>query len=239
MLNTPQGDSADDGRRERPGEAGHGDGGRGAIRVAVSVDVTARGDVIAATLMRFADVEVVPCPDGPSSVGHAGVDVAMALATADESRVAPAVEQMIADLAGFRDPPSVIAVACKVDAEDARRALAAGAHGYVTMADGIGALEDAVRTVAAGGSWIGSPVGVALVQEDALMAGAGLQPRERDILRLVALGYTNAEAASELCFSVRTIETVRGTVCRRLGISSRRELVAAAFDLGLLRDRAA
>jgi two-component system response regulator NreC len=62
----------------------------------------------------------------------------------------------------------------------------------------------------------------------------GLTARERDIVRLVALGHTSREIADRLVLSVRTIETHRARVQRRLGLSSRAELVRWALERGLL-----
>jgi two-component system response regulator NreC len=62
----------------------------------------------------------------------------------------------------------------------------------------------------------------------------GLTARERDVVRLVGLGDTNAEIAARLSLSVRTIETHRARIQRRLGLTSRGELVRWALDRGLL-----
>ena len=62
----------------------------------------------------------------------------------------------------------------------------------------------------------------------------GLTLRERDVVRLIALGHTNAEAAERLSVSVRTIETHRGRIQRRLRLSGRAHLVRWALDNGLL-----
>lgn len=62
----------------------------------------------------------------------------------------------------------------------------------------------------------------------------GLTLRERDIVRLVALGHTNAEVADRLTLSVRTIETHRSRIQRRLGLRNRSGLVRWALDWGLL-----
>ena len=62
----------------------------------------------------------------------------------------------------------------------------------------------------------------------------GLTARERDVVRLVALGHTNDEIAARLTLSVRTIETHRARIKRRLGLSSRAELVRWALERGLL-----
>jgi two-component system response regulator NreC len=62
----------------------------------------------------------------------------------------------------------------------------------------------------------------------------GLTLRERDVVRLIALGHTNAEVAERLSVSVRTIETHRGRIQRRLGLSGRAQLVRWALEHGLL-----
>jgi DNA-binding NarL/FixJ family response regulator len=62
----------------------------------------------------------------------------------------------------------------------------------------------------------------------------GLTVRERDVLRLVALGHTSREIAGQLVLSVRTVETHRARIQARLGVSSRAELVRWALDNELL-----
>ena len=62
----------------------------------------------------------------------------------------------------------------------------------------------------------------------------GLTARERDVVRLVALGHTNSEIADRLTLSVRTIETHRARIQRRLGLSRRAQLVRWALERGLL-----
>jgi two-component system response regulator NreC len=62
----------------------------------------------------------------------------------------------------------------------------------------------------------------------------GLTLRERDIVRLVALGHTNTEIAELLTLSVRTVEKHRGRIQGRLGLSGRAELVRWALGQGLL-----
>jgi two-component system response regulator NreC len=62
----------------------------------------------------------------------------------------------------------------------------------------------------------------------------GLTTRARDVLRLAALGHTSREIADRLVLSVRTVEAHRARIQRRLGVSSRAELVRWALDNGLL-----
>jgi two-component system, NarL family, response regulator NreC len=61
-----------------------------------------------------------------------------------------------------------------------------------------------------------------------------LSDREHEVLRLLALGYTNQEIAKELAISVRTVETHRAHILQKLRLSSRAELVRYALDQGLL-----
>jgi DNA-binding NarL/FixJ family response regulator len=63
---------------------------------------------------------------------------------------------------------------------------------------------------------------------------AGLTARQVDVLRLLGEGFTNAEIASQLVVSVRTVESHVAAVLDKLGAASRREAVASAADLGVL-----
>jgi len=70
-----------------------------------------------------------------------------------------------------------------------------------------------------------------------MTAAPDLSERETDVLRLIALGHTNAEIAEKLYISVRTVETHRARVQQKLGISSRAELVGSALARGLIDTR--
>jgi two-component system response regulator NreC len=67
------------------------------------------------------------------------------------------------------------------------------------------------------------------------MEASELSERETDVLRLIALGHTNAEIAEQLYISVRTVETHRAHIQQKLGVSSRAELVASALSRGLVK----
>ncbi|MGC1852171.1 MAG: helix-turn-helix transcriptional regulator [Solirubrobacterales bacterium] len=62
-----------------------------------------------------------------------------------------------------------------------------------------------------------------------------LSDRETDVLRLIALGHTNAEIAAKLYISVRTVETHRAHIQQKLGVTSRAELVRDALARGLVK----
>ena len=90
-----------------------------------------------------------------------------------------------------------------------------------------------IRLAAAGQTYLNPRLGAALA-----VASPGspdnLTDREVDVLRLIALGHTNAEIAQHLFLSVRTVETHRGHIQQKLGLSTRAELVRYAIDRGLV-----
>jgi two-component system, NarL family, response regulator NreC len=66
------------------------------------------------------------------------------------------------------------------------------------------------------------------------MVASDLSERETEVLRLIALGHTNAEIAEKLYISVRTVETHRAHIQQKLGVSTRAELVRSALSRGLI-----
>ncbi|MDQ1699361.1 MAG: hypothetical protein QOG34_1224, partial [Frankiaceae bacterium] len=116
-------------------------------------------------------------------------------------------------------------------AEDVIGVVRAGARGYVTKTIDGPALTEAIVRVASGDAVFG-PRLAGFVLDAFADAGAtpsvdeldALTPREREVLRLIARGYTYREAAQELVLSERTIETHVSSVLRKLQLSNRREL---------------
>jgi two-component system, NarL family, response regulator NreC len=123
---------------------------------------------------------------------------------------------------------------------DVQMCLAAGASGYLLKETASTELVDAVRRVAAGADYLQPSLGAALAKwqetPGRLRARAidDLSDREREVLRLIALGHTNAEIASMLYVSVRTVENHRASVMRKLGLRTRAELVRQATDAGFV-----
>jgi two-component system, NarL family, response regulator NreC len=119
-------------------------------------------------------------------------------------------------------------------ARDVRRAFDAGADGYLLKSAADEDLVRAVRAVASGERYVHPALGAAL----AAPVGDGpldeLTVREREVLRLLALGHTNQEIAKMLYISVRTAETHRAHIMQKLGLQTRAELVRHAIDRGLL-----
>jgi two-component system response regulator NreC len=117
----------------------------------------------------------------------------------------------------------------------ARHALSAGAIGYVLKEAADDELVEAVRRAARGESYLNPRLGARLASEPAPGPPDDLSEREVDVLRLIALGHTNAEIAERLYLSVRTVETHRAHIQQKLSLSSRAELVAYALKRGLIK----
>lgn len=116
----------------------------------------------------------------------------------------------------------------------ARHALGAGAIGYVLKEAADEELVEAVRRAAVGESYLNPRLGARLASEPPPGPPDDLSEREVDVLRLIALGHTNAEIARRLFLSVRTVETHRAHIQQKLRLSSRAELVGYALKRGLI-----
>jgi two-component system response regulator NreC len=117
----------------------------------------------------------------------------------------------------------------------ARQALSTGALAYVLKEAADDELVEAVRRAAAGETYLNPKLGARVAREPPPGPPDDLSQREVDVLRLIALGHTNAEIAEQLFLSVRTVETHRSHIQQKLRLSSRAELVAYALDRGLIK----
>lgn len=125
-----------------------------------------------------------------------------------------------------------------------RMALSSGASGYVLKQAANNELLAAIRVVAQGGTYLHPSHKTLLFREEGsepkLKSNEQddynrLSPREKEILRLIAMGYTNRQAADELYLSEKTIETYKSRLMTKLGFHSRTELVRYALRLGLIK----
>lgn len=130
----------------------------------------------------------------------------------------------------------IVVLTVESDPAFAREALRAGAIGYVLKEAANSELAQAIRQACEGRTYLHPELG-------AKLAGAPPQPegppdelseREVDVLRLIALGYTNAEIGEQLVLSVRTVESHRAHIQQKLRLQSRAELVRYTLDNGLL-----
>jgi len=118
----------------------------------------------------------------------------------------------------------------------ARKAIAAGALGYVLKDAADSELMNAVALAAEGRTYLNPELGAKLASEppESDSRPDNLSPREIEVLKLIALGHTNGEIAASLFLSVRTVESHRAHIQQKIRLTTRAELVAYARDHGLL-----
>ena len=137
----------------------------------------------------------------------------------------------------------VLVLSMQDDPSYVREAFAAGAQGYVLKEAADEEVVSAVREIAGGGSYVHPALGARMVaaeaQERAAAEADPLSEREREVLRLLALGHTNQEIADQLYISVRTAESHRAHIMQKLRLATRAELVRYALSHGLLADDSA
>ena len=116
----------------------------------------------------------------------------------------------------------------------AREALSAGALGYVLKEAAESELVEAVRRAAVGDTYLNPRLGARVAAEPPPGPPDGLSEREVEVLRMIALGHTNADIAAQLYLSVRTVETHRAHIQQKLRLGSRAELVRYALEHDLV-----
>jgi DNA-binding NarL/FixJ family response regulator len=157
--------------------------------------------------------------------------------------VMPGASGIEATPAVLNEHPSarVLVLSMQDDPTYVHEAFAAGASGYVLKEAADEEVVGAIRDVAGGGRYVHPTLGARLVAADAEeRARAEADPlteREREVLRLLALGHTNQEIAKSLFLSVRTVETHRAHIMQKLRLTTRAELVHYAMEQGLLEQQ--
>lgn len=148
--------------------------------------------------------------------------------------------EVIQDVLSASPKSKILILTMHDDVAYLREAFAAGAHGYVVKAAAHTELIQAVHAVASGERYVHPTLGAALltagaVNEKLRESGqvSDLAEREVDVLRLLALGYTNSEMASMLQLSIRTVETYRYRLQQKVGLRSRAALARLAREAGI------
>jgi len=142
--------------------------------------------------------------------------------------------EAIGDIAKVSPESRVIVMSSQTAPSAVRAALSAGAVGYVPKRAAADELVTAIRHVRAGEGYVDPDLGAKLVVPVDEPALAPLSERERDVLHLLALGYTNQEIGNKLFISVRTVDTHRAHIMRKLSLETRAELVLFALAHGLI-----
>jgi two-component system, NarL family, response regulator NreC len=149
--------------------------------------------------------------------------------------------QVTAQLRQAAPQTQVVALTRHAEAGYVQQMLQAGAQGYILKQAGGQELIDAIRTVAAGGSYLDTSLASRVVQNymrDQTSTGEGatatLSERETDVVRLTAHGYSNKEIATQLGLSVKTVDTYKMRAMEKLQLHSRAALVRYALQHGWL-----
>jgi two-component system, NarL family, response regulator NreC len=131
---------------------------------------------------------------------------------------------------------AIVVLTMQNDPAFARQALQSGAAGFVLKEAADDELLEAIRQAAGGGTYLNPTLGARLAAAPPEPAGPpdDLSDRELSVLRLIALGHTNAEIASTLHLSVRTVESHRAHIQQKTRRSSRAELVRYALEHDLV-----
>ncbi len=215
------------------------------IRVLVADDHTIVREGVRILLEAQPDIEVVSeAADGEEALARVRelqpdivlIDIAM-----------PKLNGMEATRAIKRDFPNVQIIVLTMYESDEYffQVLNAGASGYILKKAASGDLLTAIRAVYAGEVFLYPSVARRLVSDyiSRVKSGEekssydGLTPREREVLKLIAEGYTNQAIADKLVISPSTVQTHRSRVMQRLNLHNRAELIQYAVRKGLI-DRA-
>ncbi|HEX3392683.1 MAG TPA: response regulator transcription factor [Solirubrobacteraceae bacterium] len=129
---------------------------------------------------------------------------------------------------------NIVVLTMDDDPSFARRALDNGAIGLVLKEMADSDLPAAVRGASRGQRYL-SPLIANKLDQNGASTRDKLTPREREVLRLIALGHTSVEIAEKLGLSPRTIETHRARIHRKLGLDTRAQLVNYALQHKLLK----
>lgn len=140
----------------------------------------------------------------------------------------------VADLRRESPGTEIVLLTMERDLTLARRALDAGARGYLFKDSAHLELIEAVRAAARGELHLASAVAAGLDKEEGGEERPTLSPRETEVLKLMALGHTNREIGEQLSLSVRTVETHRAHIQQKLGLTSRPDLTRYALANGLI-----
>ena len=143
----------------------------------------------------------------------------------------PAIERLRA----ASPQTTIVVLTMHTDPGLAQEALRAGATGFVLKEAAEAELVDAIRLAAVGRTYLAPELGARLAAagSEREVRPDGISAREREVLHLIALGYTNGEIASQLFLSVRTVESHRARIQQKTGRGSRAQLVAYAREHGI------
>ena len=138
------------------------------------------------------------------------------------------------DISTFAERARVVVVTASEQPEDAIDAIRLGASAVVFKRFAVDTLMDAIRTAAQGQVWMPPSLQAHIAAGLRSIVPNPLTPREREIIRHVALGLRNAEVAKKLFISEQTVKTHLNNIFQKLGIRDRVELTLYAARVGII-----
>lgn len=216
--------------------------GQSQIRVLLADDHTMLREALRRAMDAAGMVVVGEAPDGGEAVSLAGaltpdvivMDVSM-----------PVLDGVEATRQIHRNHPEIpiVMLTMHADADVVRRALAAGAVGYVVKDSSMSTVVDTVRTAASGNTALSSELALSMLGElqrlDAGHNGDGheqvITKREEEVLQLVAEGLSTPEVAERLYISIKTVKNHLASIYAKLDSRDRTQAVIRAVKMGIVR----
>ena len=143
-------------------------------------------------------------------------------------------QPVIAEIPALAARTRIIVVTAVEQSDQLLGAVRAGARGVVSKAAAVDTLMEALNAVSGGQVWLSPALQAQLVGSIASPSPDRLTTREREIVRLVALGLRNAEVAAQLFISAITVKTHLSRIFYKLGVRDRADLVLYAVRAGLI-----
>lgn len=214
------------------------------LRIVLADDHAIVREGLRALIERQPDMEVV----GEADNGRAAIDVTERLqpdvVVMDLSMPVLNGTRAAKELIGRNPDLKILALTVHEERSYLRELLEAGASGYLLKRVAADELVHAIRRVAEGGVYVDGQLIPEVLDrffrtpgKDGNAEGRALTPREGEVMRLIARGYSNKEIGVQLSLSVKTVETHKARATDKLGIHNRAGIVRYALQQGWMKEQ--